>query len=176
MSSFHHNFPNFRLSTWGTLTQSLAVRVGVRSTLPQLMTTNLRSHKASSSQRCNLDVRDILNQMKDVTSPDSKISAKEIPWSDTFGPLQSRRQHSEVLLHPTKQIQANRRLRSFQHQAFQQKQIKTLRHMKDNSDDFSELINQNLATQQSIHAIPEISKNQSCEQKSSKFQIQDHAS
>ena len=63
-----------------------------------------------------------------------------------------------------------------QHQAFQQKQIETLRHMKDNSNDFSELINQNLATQQSRHAIPEISKNQSCEQKSSEFQIQDHGS
>ena len=90
------------INTWGTLTQSSAVRVGVRSTLPQLMTKSLRSHKASSSRRCHLHVRDLLNLRKGVISPDSKISPKKISCSDMFGPSQSRLHNSEALFHPTK--------------------------------------------------------------------------
>ena len=103
--------PHFR--TWGTLTQSSAVRVGARSTLPQLITKNRRSHKASSSRNCYLHVRDLLNHMKGVISPALKTSPKQKQCSDMFGPSQSRMQNPETLFHPAKQLQANRRLRSY---------------------------------------------------------------
>ena len=111
--------------TWGTLTQSLAVRVGVRSTLPQLMTKNLRSQKASSSRRCNLDVRDISQSYDSRQFTRFKNLSKRNTMFEHVGT------HAKSKAQFRSSVSSNKRARSksqtpklFHQQTFQQKQIK----------------------------------------------------